>query len=311
MKFLQASGFPLHGGSCNVFSKRFDVVSLRRDGGKIVFHQNSSIEISDGDSRLTRPMVYYVKLDWIGNFVRNILPMLRNPIILVTACSDMTPQHCFPKETQLLLQSSLICQWWAENNDIVGSEKVHSLPCGLGSCHSLKNTGWEMLEREEFLLTLRKNIISSVTKKHNRILCRWRPRIKNVAGANKVERGRATQWAQSSAAQDLCDVITEELDGKRYLELVHEYAFILCPNGNGIDPSPRVWEALVLGTVPIIKSSTLDDAYSRLPCLIVRDWEDITPELLNEKGKELLREVLDENILYKLSMDFWENLILS
>ena len=31
------------------------------------------------------------------------------------------------------------------------------------------------------------------------------------------------------------------------------------------DPSPKAWEALLVGTIPVIEHSTLDDAYSQLP----------------------------------------------
>ena len=32
-----------------------------------------------------------------------------------------------------------------------------------------------------------------------------------------------------------------------------------------LDPSPKAWEAIIAGTIPIIEHSTLDDAYSQLP----------------------------------------------
>ena len=32
-----------------------------------------------------------------------------------------------------------------------------------------------------------------------------------------------------------------------------------------IDPSPKAWEALLVGTIPVLEHSALDDAYSQLP----------------------------------------------
>ena len=59
-----------------------------------------------------------------------------------------------------------------------------------------------------------------------------------------------------------------------------KYAFVVCPHGNGLD-CYRQWEALVLGCIPVVKTSSIDVLYDNLPVLIVKDWRDITMELLN------------------------------
>jgi hypothetical protein len=67
-----------------------------------------------------------------------------------------------------------------------------------------------------------------------------------------------------------------------------KYAFVVCPHGNGLD-CYRQWEALVLGCIPVVKTSSIDILYDNLPVLIVKDWSDITMELLNstiDKFKE-------------------------
>ena len=68
-----------------------------------------------------------------------------------------------------------------------------------------------------------------------------------------------------------------------------KYAFVVSPFGNGLD-CHRTWEALALGCIPIIMTSGLDSLYDDLPVLIVKDWSDVTEEMLmkvvNEfKGK--------------------------
>src|SRR5690606_33447515 len=59
------------------------------------------------------------------------------------------------------------------------------------------------------------------------------------------------------------------------------------PRGAGLD-CYRTWEALLLGTIPIVKTSTLDAAYDGLPVLIVDDWKIIIKEFLEEKWKEMM-----------------------
>lgn len=43
----------------------------------------------------------------------------------------------------------------------------------------------------------------------------------------------------------------------------------------GMDPSPKAWEAIMAGTIPIIQRSVLDDAYSHLPVAFVDSWEEL------------------------------------
>jgi hypothetical protein len=61
---------------------------------------------------------------------------------------------------------------------------------------------------------------------------------------------------------------------------------VISPRGNGLD-THRLWEALYLGSLPIVKTSSLDLLYQNLPVLIVQEWEQVTEELLRKKAKEL------------------------
>jgi hypothetical protein len=68
-----------------------------------------------------------------------------------------------------------------------------------------------------------------------------------------------------------------------------EYAFIVSPHGNGYD-CHRTWEALILGCIPIVKTSNIDELFVNLPVLIVKEWSQVTQELLNNtiiKFKEM------------------------
>jgi hypothetical protein len=71
-----------------------------------------------------------------------------------------------------------------------------------------------------------------------------------------------------------------------YLQELQRSKFILAPSGLGWD-CYRIWEALYMGTIPIIEMynrsvdgwrRSLDD----LPVLRVQYYNEVTPELLNE-----------------------------
>jgi hypothetical protein len=56
--------------------------------------------------------------------------------------------------------------------------------------------------------------------------------------------------------------------------------FAICPAGTGYD-THRVYECILFGVIPIVKTSPLDKLYSAFPVWIVRDWSDVTEESMN------------------------------
>jgi len=68
-----------------------------------------------------------------------------------------------------------------------------------------------------------------------------------------------------------------------YLRGVSSAWFCISPSGNGID-THRTWEALYVGTVPVVTRSVLTDRHDDLPMIVLDDWAefrtvDFTPEL--------------------------------
>lgn len=56
--------------------------------------------------------------------------------------------------------------------------------------------------------------------------------------------------------------------------------FVICPPGTGVD-THRVYESIIFGAIPIVKTSFLDPLYSNLGVVIVKDWNEVTEEFLN------------------------------
>ena len=84
-----------------------------------------------------------------------------------------------------------------------------------------------------------------------------------------------------------------------------KYAFVVSPFGNGYD-CHRTWEALILGCIPIVKSSGLDNLYEGLPVLIVQDWNDITEKLLMKVITEFKHKHEKGEFNYdKLTLKYW------
>jgi hypothetical protein len=81
-----------------------------------------------------------------------------------------------------------------------------------------------------------------------------------------------------------------------------EYKFVACPWGHGLD-TYRTWEVLLLGSFPVVRSSTLDSLYEGLPVVIVKSWTDVSDELLESKYREFVTS--DSMRMEKLFFAWW------
>jgi hypothetical protein len=82
-------------------------------------------------------------------------------------------------------------------------------------------------------------------------------------------------------------------------------SFVVSPFGHGFD-CIRTFEALCLGCIVIMKKSFLDFIYEDLPVLLINEWTEINPALL----QKTLDEFKDKQFNYdKLKMDYWVKLV--
>ncbi len=89
-----------------------------------------------------------------------------------------------------------------------------------------------------------------------------------------------------------------------YYRSVARSRFVLCPSGLGWD-SFRLWETLLLGSIPIVERSTGWDALlSDLPALLVSHFDQVTPELLERAYPEVISRC-DGFEFGKLTTQWW------
>jgi hypothetical protein len=86
-----------------------------------------------------------------------------------------------------------------------------------------------------------------------------------------------------------------------------DYSFVISPAGYGLC-CYRTWEALILGCIPILKTSPIDSVYDSLPVIIVDEWSDITEDNMNNWKISIMSK--DWN-LEKLTSEYWSNRIRS
>lgn len=234
------------------------------------------------------PESIFVKTDYLPRFVREDFPKLSTPFVLITGSSDWCPSVNFSKEYVTLTESDLVTKWYM-TNCLSTHPKVFAYPGGL--CHNEIS--------DDVIRSIRKE---AVKHESNKILCIWRDRDFNVCGDVYITRKHMESFVKQHP--DVFDWVDASLDTTEFYRLLSTYKFVLCPVGNGVDPCPKAFEALVLKTVPImLRTRNTEEVYSKLPAIVVDRFELlIDTHRVYEHYKEQLE---DDALLDTLSCDYW------
>lgn len=136
---------------------------------------------------------------------------------------------------------------------------------------------------------------------------------------NRIRNG--PQWLERQQVFNLCNThwknnfISYKVDhfhGKEFLIEFKKYPFTVCVHGGGFDLCPKLFEAIIVGVIPIIKKTIpMTDAYQGLPVVIIDEWNEntITSDKLNEwynlYNKYFTDDVLRKKVLEIISLKYW------
>ena len=208
--------------------------------------------------------VVYVNALLLDDFILNKHPFIRQPYVLVTHCSDAPA----PAHHEDVLNDPKLLAWYAQNPDLSEHEKLHALPIGLANTQ-FAHGDIAVMQR------VRQRVRSQDIGKTGWLYV-------NINPDTSPDRRRALDAMTGQAFV----TIGRNKGFEDYLEDLASHRFVLCPAGNGLD-THRVWEALLVGSVPVTASSPMDSLLRRLPTLIVDDWDEITLPLLQNTFAEL------------------------
>ena len=143
---------------------------------------------------------------------------------------------------------------------------------------------------------------------------------------NRMRNGKG-QWRERGRVMKLCHtekwrkffIKTGNINNhKSYLQKLSNYPFTLCVHGGGLDVNPKLWEAILLGVIPIIRENKpYTNIYKRLdfPIVIIKKWNKntISEENLKKWHKKYYNYFLDnikrKKMLKALKLDFWINYV--
>ncbi|MCP3969253.1 MAG: hypothetical protein GY717_02830 [Rhodobacteraceae bacterium] len=230
----------------------------------------------------------YVHATAVKHFARRALLRIDSPFVLVSGdcVADVSPASLGESVVSKVLDHPHLIRWHAQN---LGFEhtKVQPMPLGL-DYHTIsrrRRPEWgpqaSPRAQEDLLLTIR---AMSPPLGQRRVLgySNWhfvpgngdRAKVIGVLpGAScfyEPDRvPRAESWIRNTG-----------------------YLFTISPRGQGMD-CHRTWEAILLGSVPVIPDLPINRLFQDLPVVVVQDWAAVTPGFLAAERERVLDAEFD------------------
>jgi hypothetical protein len=215
----------------------------------------------------------------IERFLAEVLPGINTAFVLVTGDSDKTAP---PETTRKVLASKYILHWYAMNcnNFHPLMRRASCIPNGISQWDGTR------IGAAEYLNSVRK-----FPKKEKLLLVNFKK--------DRQERIEVSdRFCNSAIFGNLTTcVYSKALTKHEIYNTISLHSFVLSPRGRGLD-CYRTYEALLMGSYPIVKSSALDGVFEGLPVLIVKEWDLVTLELLNDFEKEWNSKIWDHSMLF-------------
>lgn len=247
--------------------------------------------------------IVFVEGSLLKIFFKQYHKKIRNKYILITHNAD---ESC-PREFFEYLNDPKIAVWFTTNMDCRHS-KLIPIPIGFSNSHwphSRKNHVDVELKQKSYIgpiLEANKQFI------HWRLLRKPRKHLLYVNfHANTNPRARKEP---QEIFYNLNHSYVLKETGRRYdlyLGDMLDSVYTISPPGNGFD-CHRAWEAMSVGSIPVMMTTPIDSLFNDLPVLIINDWKMVTKEFLEKRRKEILSKEYNYEKLY---MNYWKDLILT
>jgi hypothetical protein len=206
------------------------------------------------------------------------LPEIKNNFILLTHNMDAS----MPGDYAYLLDDTRLVAWFTQNKGPVDHPKLFPLPIGLANAY------WSHGNIETLSRVLSRS--QNIAKQH--LLY-----VNFEANTNAQARSGVLHYF----SQQPFSYVSPRKSWEAYLSDVASSVFVLSPPGNGID-CHRAWEALLMGSIPVMKTSSIDCLFDELPVVIVQDWGEVNQGYLEKKYEEIMSKKYN---LSKLYADYW------
>jgi hypothetical protein len=237
------------------------------------------LKISDvSTDEIKKYKIIYIYTQFLDDFFDKFFNHLQNVVII----SHNSDYGIYDKHLKYL-EGDNILKWFCQNRE-TSHQKLFSLPIGLA------NSQWPHGNQE---------LISSIRNEQN---------LKEILVYKNFDINT------NHNERTICNNITcnnniplsNNTSIENYWRIISKSVFVISPPGNGID-CHRIWEALYLHTVPIVKYHESLSQFKHLPILFVDSWEEVTIDSLRSKLDEF--KYREFNDIPELTIDYWSNII--
>lgn len=210
------------------------------------------------------PPLLFCNTEDLSHF-RQILSRLKNRFVLLTHNSDtnITEDYIWLSHHPLLVH-------WFTQNLCATLPKTSFLPIGIA------NPTWQHGTPELFTFLKSQTIPKQIL----------------LYTAFRTSTNPGKREACKKSLEDLGVQLFPIVDPFENLKRTSASYFSLCPEGNGID-THRFWEALLFQSVPVVLRSPFTESLQAkgYPCVLLNEWSDLTPELLQYNPSVFTKEL--------------------
>lgn len=194
-------------------------------------------------------------------FFSTIVPFIKYKFTLLT----MEHDDSIPPDSKMLDSPKL--QAWFGWNIAFTHPKLYAIPIGLNKGRHLSN-----------IIAVRQN----VPPKNGRVLVNFkldREERRVLWKKSKIWDGQVDRLPYDQSNGIILKNVIGLVTDNNYYKTLSQYTYVVCPKGLGID-THRVWEALYLGVIPIVLSSSISSLYNELPVIQLKSWDEFSMERL-------------------------------
>ncbi len=314
-----ATIYPSHFGTTKgdiVWSKAFVCGMADVDPPKTAsFHRQLIVSMRHYDREIENspePIVpVYVVGSHVREFVEELFPKITRKIALVTGdADDPVPTSVLGSRdaAERFLNDERLAGAWMQNL-VIEHAKAFPLPIGLDlhSAHINKHRKWQTSENG-----LEPNFQEGQVHTIADQAPPYAQRDQNVfthftVNTNPTVR---SEWLEYLKSQNFSEAPEGTIARTELWRKMASSQFVASPPGGGMD-CHRTWEALVLGSVPIVQHfAPMAPLFEDLPVWQVKSVREVTPDSLRRKSEEVSRKIdNDEYDFDKLTVGWWKKFL--
>ena len=183
------------------------------------------------------------------------------PFILITTDGDSSiPLDVHHSVLSAILKNTNLVTWYTQNISSNEYSKIRPIPIGL-DLHTTRTAPSKQLE---VLYTIRHS--QKEKEKKMKIFC--------DVHLNKNSKFNNPRQEVENLKYPTIEYLKSRIPRTDLWKEYANHAFVISTHGNGLD-CHRTWEILLLGSIVITKTSSIDELFVNLPVVIVKDWSEL------------------------------------